>query len=138
MYHVGFTGTQKGMTTDQRDVLTNLLVCSNSTFHHGDCVGADEEADAIARKAGFRIHLHPPINDSKRAFCGNADDMREPPKPYMERNEDIVAVSGILFATPSGPEDQNPRSGTWATIRRAIKRGIVVIIIMPDGSARLI
>ena len=43
---VGFTGTQRGMTETQRSVVHALLACLPVvTFHHGDCIGADAEAE---------------------------------------------------------------------------------------------
>jgi hypothetical protein len=56
---VGFSGTQEGMTPEQEarvaSVLWNILFDTpkprNAQFHHGNCVGADEEAAAIANVA---------------------------------------------------------------------------------------
>ena len=51
---VGFTGTRQGMTDDQKCALRKLLseIARNGSFpllfHHGDCVGSDEEAHEIA------------------------------------------------------------------------------------------
>jgi hypothetical protein len=79
--------------------------------------------------------VHPPTDDRKRAFCtGNGADWE--PKPYLERNHDIVDETTILIACPNGEERM--RSGTWATVRYARQRilnheGQLTIIISPSG-----
>jgi hypothetical protein len=45
---------------------------------------------------------------------------------------DIVVESELLIATPKEVKEQL-RSGTWATVRRARKVGIPIILITPDG-----
>ena len=130
---IGFTGTQIGTTTAQRAVLMQLLV-AGTEFHHGDCVGADENAHAIASSLGLRTVCHPPINPAKRAFTEN-DETREP-KDYIARNHDIVDETDFLLATPKFNAEEL-RSGTWATIRYAKKSGKRVGIIFPDGSINL-
>ena len=127
---VGFTGTQKGMTWQQiKEVNREILLLSPSEFHHGDCIGADEEAQKIAYRLSCSIHIHPPIISTKRAFTsGNVLYM---PKPYLERNHDIVNAVYVLIACPKGKETL--RSGTWATIRYAISKKIRTIIIYPNG-----
>jgi hypothetical protein len=41
---VGFTGTRKGMTPQQRVAFAELVITLRPTqAHHGDCVGADAE-----------------------------------------------------------------------------------------------
>lgn len=134
--HIGFTGTQKGLAPAQANQLKLRLhefqkQCIGPLwFHHGDCIGADTDADAIAKELGYLIHVHPPTNVSKRAFC-NAD-RRSIELPYMARNQVIVDSSRFMFACPKGFEEEH-RSGTWATIRRARNRIIPLTIIWPDG-----
>tara|TARA_Y100000034_G_scaffold137014_1_gene218432 strand:- start:3830 stop:4225 length:396 start_codon:yes stop_codon:yes gene_type:complete len=127
--HTGFTGTRKGLSERQRNVLALLL--RDCTFHHGDCEGADTEAHGIARENGCSVHLHPPINDSARAFC--EADVSEEPKEYLVRNHDIVDFSDVLIACPRQKKEQL-RSGTWATIRYARKAGKSLMIVFPDGT----
>ena len=129
MKTTGFTGTQEGMTRAQKFVFKSILAAGH--FHHGDCVGADEQAHDIARTLGLYIITHPPINEYKRAFC-DADEQC-PAKEYLERNRDIVNVSSNMIATPKQFEEQL-RSGTWATIRYARKMKKNLTIIYPDGS----
>ena len=137
---IGFTGTQVGMTFDQKITLVSILRrLKPSEFHHGDCIGSDEEAHELVRTLnnswGLRclIVIHPPDDDSKRALCAG-DETREP-KPYLERNHDIVADVDLLIATPKSDAEQL-RSGTWATVRHARKQSRMTCIILPNGDVR--
>jgi hypothetical protein len=97
-------------------------------FHHGDCVGADAEADdLIAQIGGCKIVIHPPDNPRKRAFKTRYPGrIVLPAKPYLMRNHDIVDATDILIAAPKTNEEEL-RSGTWATIRYAMKQGKEVL-----------
>lgn len=145
---VGFTGTQKGMSKEQRRALAQTfkeLYIDNDfdEFHHGDCIGADEEAhdlvrelfcgDALVPNGNVEIIIHPPIVYSKRACC-DGDDILEP-KPYLERNHGIVDATEMLIACPKEYEEQL-RSGTWATVRYARKRGKWIVVVFPDGTVK--
>lgn len=128
----GFTGTQSGMTSKQKNVFETLLALNNvAMFHHGDCVGADAEAHSIVLKHSVEVIIHPPINESKRAFCKGATLVLSA-KEYLDRNHDIVNASSVLFATPK-EDKEKIRSGTWATIRYAAKHGKKLFIILPNG-----
>jgi len=65
--------------------------------------------------------------------AGAASDIRRNPKPYLERNHNIVDESELLIACPKSKEEEL-RSGTWATVRYARKKGVRIILIYPDGS----
>jgi hypothetical protein len=78
------------------------------------------------------IILHPPNVDRFRAFCKGATQV-EIPKPYLDRNKDIVKSCDLLIAFPNSKEEQI-RSGTWSTMRFAKKIKRKMIIIFPDGS----
>lgn len=118
-----------------RQILSSALdelKFSKFEFHHGDCVGADAEAHDIAYLLQyFFIVLHPPINESKRAF--KHADLTLKAFPYLDRNKHIVRDTNRLIATPAQKEEQL-RSGTWSTIRYARKAGKPVTIIYPDGT----
>lgn len=132
--NIGFTGTRKGMTTQQAWVLSRMLTdCADreSWFHHGDCLGADAQAHDIAMYLGFKTALHPPISRNMRAFC--KADVIEAPKRYLERDRVIAERSDRMVATPSG-FNEDLRSGTWYTIRYARKLGRPLTIIYPDGT----
>jgi hypothetical protein len=118
---IGYTGTQAGMSDRQMSALyTHLsLLHPGSEFHHGDCIGGDEEAHGIAMSFGLRIVIHPPINSRKRAFCKGAAVVLEP-KDYIPRNHDIVDAIELLIAAPK-TDGEELRSGTWATVRYARK-----------------
>ena len=134
---IGFTGTRLGMTSKQRDSIEAILNFMKQLkehepeeVHHGDCVGADEQFHRMCQLRRLCIVIHPPDNESLRANCIGGVVLV--PKPYLDRNEDIVNVSDILFAAPKGSE-QFQGSGTWQTIRRAKRWNRNVIIIHPEG-----
>lgn len=131
---LGFTGTQRGMTERQRATVLYLFnELQLAVLHHGDCVGADAQAHKLAIVLNARIVLHPPNDDKLRAFCGQANGVH-PPKPYLARNRDIVreAHDGLV-AAPKGASEE-PRSGTWATVRYARKACRKIWIVLPDGT----
>jgi hypothetical protein len=131
---IGFTGTRSGMTDKQKEAVRLLLkqVPSDPTeFHHGDCVGADAEAHAIARMTGLKIIGHPPNDSKAQAHC-DFDEVR-PKAYYLNRNRDIVDETEILIACPA--EYSNVlRSGTWSTVRYARIQERPIIIIHPNGA----
>lgn len=129
---VGFTGTQVGMTAPQLLGVIDLMKGVKPTeFHHGDCVGADEQAHLVAQKVGTRIVIHPPEDPQKRAFCIGATETKDP-LPYLVRNKAIVQETEVLIATPKGFSEEL-RSGTWSTVRHARKFGRSIFIVWPDG-----
>lgn len=150
---IGFTGTRQGMSADQLSVLRDRLSppATNwgmfSEFHHGDCVGADEEAHDMIRvllarhwPMAVRIVIHPPSDERWRAHCDEAMDYREmlgvrvlDEKDYLARDRDIVDATDLLIGCPAG-FDLRSHGGTAYTIRYALKLKKPVIIIRPDGS----
>ena len=132
---VGFTGTRHGMTIKQtnqlREALKRILIVGVNGFSHGDCVGADKQANDIAIELGYPlIRVRPPQNDKYRAFCNGPNHEIFPVRPYIVRNHDIVNESFVLIAAPK-TEAEQLRSGTWATIRYARKTGLRVLILKP-------
>ena len=134
---IGFTGTRNGMTAHQLAGVQDVLRClCPSEVHHGDCIGSDVQfhssAQHTALNLGYQVKVvvHPPSNSTHRA--NTTGDDAYAPKPYLERNKDIVKTTQILVATPAGPETQ--RSGTWSTIRYARKMNRPIIILWPDGN----
>lgn len=133
---VGFTGTQHGMTTEQRTVLRAMLgtfVDAQSEFHHGDCIGADAEAHDIAIELNYYVVVHPPIIKGKRAW--KIAPKVNLPLGYLERNRIIVRSTDVLLAAPRELEEQL-RSGTWSTVRFARRLKRPIYFAMPDGSTR--
>lgn len=135
---VGFTGTQIGMTSAQRERVLELLaqkLAGLDAVVHGDCVGADEDFDRLARQLLIPRIVRPSNIEGKRAFCdgwGPPSATVHPPEHPLVRNAKIVEESNEMIATPKGPEIV--RSGTWATVRLAKKADKQVTIVMPDGS----
>lgn len=132
---IGFTGTQQGMTDAQKDRVIKYLNSNEKAqeFHHGDCIGADAQACAIADDLNLHIVCHPPLIADKRAFT-KYHEIREP-LDYLARNKAIVHETELILATPK-EHNEVIRSGTWSTIRYARKIGRPLIVIFPDGSER--
>lgn len=128
---MGFTGSRGGMTPEQKAGVNEVLMRA-AWLHHGDCLGADSEAHDMALGLGAKVCVHPPLDSGLRAYR-SGNDCR-PPQRYLVRNRDIVRETQELVAAPSGPEKDNPRSGTWATIRYARAMRRMVTIVWPDGS----
>lgn len=133
---IGFTGTQVGMTEKQQARFAKYIVeiAPFSEFHHGDCIGADEQAATMVREylPDVEIVCHPPTNQAKRAFFKS--DRYEKPFEYLERNHHIVEASKRLIACPKESKPVQ-RSGTWATYRYARARSrCLLTLIRPTGT----
>lgn len=136
MIHVGFTGTQQGMTERQRERVRELLEYKDFWGHHGMCVGADAEFDGIARLCkGFRwMYIHPCTIESRRAVINRTDyDIVFSVQDPLTRNRDIVQSSDLVIATPKTIREER-RSGTWATIRYTCESGKKLYIVAPNGA----
>ena len=127
---VGFTGTHKGAGEPQLKELEAKLKALKEDgfdeFHHGWCIGADEQAAKIAKALGFRVVAHPglakdPKNMLYRSEWNGNDEIREA-KQFIDRDHDIVDETHVMLATPLQREEQ-VRSGTWTTVRYAKARG---------------
>lgn len=133
---IGFTGTRKGMT--QQQFLTFQRVTESwyiTEFHHGACVGADEQAvTAISNVIPSKcIFAHPPADGKllSRVALGLSANVHEP-MPYLQRDREIVRDSWILLSTPETFEEVL-RSGTWTTMRYAKAARHPVFNIQPNG-----
>jgi len=134
-YKVGFTGTQIGATGDQvmrvwARLHKRMIEHSLTEFHHGDCVGADQQLFEVATILGFTTVAHPWPDGPKRAHTDS--DVILPWRDYMDRNEDIAFVCDELIATPKESTEQQ-RSGTWSTVRRARRFHKPITIVLPSG-----
>jgi len=130
---LGFTGTRRGMTDEQRRACAALLErVRPEEVHHGDAIGADAEMHDLARAAGLIVVVHPPLNPSHRAFC--TGDRTDPPRPHKARDRAVVDAADLVLGTPAAPEAEGPHSGTWYTLRYAKRMGKPVVIIWPDGT----
>lgn len=146
----GFTGTQLGMTPAQYATVRRLLAHPGTPAaeaHHGDCIGADDQFDELCEELRIHTVVHPPSDPKKRAWClrrwaasgsRRRSVVEVAPKPYLDRNHDIVdavVAEGALIGTPHEPEMQ-VRSGTWATLRYADNLRATMRIVQPDGAVR--
>jgi len=143
---VGFSGTRHGMTAEQLHMVDVLLLMSQFRvrrhpaekfeFHHGDCIGADEEADAAARICHYNIHIHPcrEMGNIFRAGCHlRGVSHMYPIGNSLDRNRAIVDVADVVLCAPA--EDvERPRGGTWFTYRYALTRPVDVLLIHPNGT----
>lgn len=140
---VGVTGSRQGMEYWQkRKFQRYLLHFKFIEFHHGDCIGVDEETHDVVRQRdpNIPIIIHPPLNSHYRAYCGhlggNLVDHKTiilPEAEYIQRNHNIVDACDILIAIPK-EQHEVVRSGTWATVRYAIKQEKPVRLILPPGT----
>jgi hypothetical protein len=138
---VGFTGTQKGMTTAQKEKLIWILrgdvTRKPSLFIHGGCVGADNEADVIAAELGIE-RLVFPSNLVHKSVSVEVLRARGPvfiaePQPPLKRNIEIVKHCEWLIACPAEMVEIM-RSGTWMTVRQAAKQKRNHHVIGRDGN----
>ena len=134
--HIGFTGTQAGMTDALAERLWDLLRVREFIGHHGLCIGADLQFDAIARLVpacrGMVVH---PCNLPQKQGRVPLDLLRDavrPVKKPLVRNRDIVTESTVMVATPKEAQMQL-RSGTWTTVRYALEASRPTAIVLPNG-----
>ena len=138
---VGYTGTQKGMTTAQRFAVVWVLARGEALpnfAEHGDCIGGDEEFHALCEDLGIPVGVRPCTVKAKRAFCKPSSGWVAPPMPPLHRNKQTVKSVDFLIATPA-QDYEYPRSGTWATVRYARERSerdreFAYIVIGPGGN----
>jgi hypothetical protein len=119
------------MTRKQLDAVGLMLAeheVDIEEVHHGDCVGADAQFHELARAKGLISIAHPPTDSKYRAFCKDGTQLA--PKPYLERNHDIVNACDVLIVCPK-ERTEVLRSGTWATYRYGRKQGKKVKLILP-------
>lgn len=137
MHIVGFTGTQRGMQPMQLASVKHLVeMYSPGIFHHGCCIGADEEFNKLVDQPLNTIIRHPPDNDYKLAKCETkfATVITRDSAPYLTRNHDIVDEANIIIAAPAEFEEVL-RSGTWSTLRYAKKHFFKPIFhVEPNGA----
>lgn len=151
--NVGFSGTRSGLSENQKkSILKFFIHLSHRShyrkiyLHHGDCIGADSDISELLVYESLinRLIIHPPTNLSLRAFV--AEKIRDKAnksfngleieilkdKDYLDRNREIVEVSDLIIICPK-TEEEELRSGTWATYRAAKKLNKKIIIIYPSG-----
>lgn len=129
---IGITGTREGLNKSQYDNFYDLIDGFKyiKCWRYGDCLGVDIQTTLIVKDKYpcITIIQHPPILEKYRAF-GPAD-VKFPPKPYGERDKDIVDNVDMLIAIPK-QDNEILRSGTWQTVRYAKKKEMPIIFILP-------
>lgn len=150
----GITGTRKGMTTIQWQKVDSLLVelfggiDVTHEWHDGDCVGADEQAHGsvehinLHRSFSQQIRLigHPMRPDGLRAY--RTFDMTFVPVAPMTRNRRLVRLIDRLIAAPAQYDEVMRGSGTWATMRYAVRQSrwrpeFEMLVVWPDGTLEI-
>ena len=98
-------------------------------LHHGDCVGADEQAHdiarALSRNRGHKPHPCPTNGRLSQHKTFGSQRAR------LVRNKVIVRETTLLIAAPAQAMEQ-PRFGTSSTVRFARKMGRAICILRPD------
>lgn len=124
------------MSAAQLDKISRLLaLIEPEEVHHGDCVGADAEVHAVCAELGLHVVLHPPLNDTLRAWCAGEHVLRSlRPQPYDTRNLRIVRDVQLLLAAPAIAEYANVRSGTGHAIATARNLRVARLVVLPDGA----
>lgn len=139
---IGFTGTRKGMTPEQKKAVeTIFLDYCGIELHHGACIGADEDAVVILKTLDYSADsaiAHPGVSAkggdnaflSHRAVELSVRSVQ--PKTHFARNRDIVNETELLIACP--PCEPLPESGgTSYTVGYAKKVKKPVLIVWPSG-----
>lgn len=134
--NIGFTGTRRGMTDEQLAGLARFLRSfeEDDEFHHGACIGSDEQAAMVAGNMGFKTVAHPStLTNLTTLFVSH---VILPERNPLDRNRDIVDHCDRIVATPRQThEPESTRGeGTWYTINYARRTNKTVTIIWFDGS----
>lgn len=129
------TGNRDGISKKAMRKFRKLMDNSQNIEegHHGDCMGADTDFHHELVERGIKIVIHPPDIDTYRSFNKGTETRK--PKYYIDRNHDIVDETDILIGFPLTEQEQL-RSGTWATIRYARKMKKRIYIIYPNGKVK--
>ena len=120
------------MSPFQKLILGRILDRYSPNFiTHGGCIGADEEFHkmCLSRKTNKSIShyimVFPSNLKDQQGNWKGANYVCKGQDPLV-RNQIIVDQSDILIAAPRS-DNEEQRSGTWATIRYARKIGVPVI-----------
>lgn len=139
--HFMVTGSRYGMSEAQEQAIHSAIgegVLDEFTdFHHGDCVGVDQQMYEIVseRLPGVKIHKHPAlVSEFWRANTQTAHMEYDRIKPLL-RNAHMVSLSSLVLAFPQSMA--NRIGGTWFTINYAIDVKKNLRVIDPDGIVHL-
>jgi hypothetical protein len=132
---IGFTGSRFGMTTAQKLVVASFLDELQTSYNfvclmHGDCTGADDQANRMAKEREFFTWALPPKVNRYRAR--SPSDLVSTPAAYLVRDRLIALGCHEGLACPA-TEKESRMSGTWYTIKEMKKLKKKVTIITPTG-----
>lgn len=117
---VGVTGTQSGMTSEQKEKFKQFLYWrqfwgeTTVDLIHGEAEGVDVEAAGIANDLGIRVSTP------------------ETKTGHFARNREIVDRCDVLVVIPWQDEWQS-EGGTWYTHDYAEKKGVDIVTIWPSA-----
>jgi hypothetical protein len=133
MIILGITGTRDGPRPAQTAATLKFMRgLKPYRVVHGGAPGFDMIAHGIAEALRVReIEVHPSTVRSQSIIAG-AGVVVYPELPPLERNHVIVKRVYGLLACPK-TDDEELRSGTWATVRYAREAGVPVYLIKQDG-----
>lgn len=142
---IGFTGTSSPIPKVQQDGLNCALTTYYDKYgarklHHGMCICGDHVCHLLASNIGYYIIGHPGVTRTglvfKRAPVTATCNEVLAEKYFLDRNHDIVDSSDVLIAAPKTDYEEQ-RSGTWATVRYALKKHKPVWVVWPTGEHEL-
>lgn len=140
---VGFSGTRQGPTPAQHMSMDRFLIAmfvnhGAKVLVHGGAAGCDTFAHhAVTANAAYapEVWIFPALEGQRSSVVilpvGNC--IIGEPVPALMRNKIIAGLADGLLAVPASDTEQD-RSGTWATVRAARKRGCPVYIVRRDGT----
>lgn len=132
MIAVGVTATRQGLTDLQKAFARGFLRNGVWLLRHGDCKGGDADLHDLAVELGIDIRIHPGLSPIWRAH--KSAPIIEAPIPELQRNHVIVNSCDVLLGFPKSIREE-PRGGTWTTIRYARNIERRGLIVWPDGLA---
>lgn len=135
---IGFTGAREGMKKSSKALIKDFIIKGNYIeFHHGDCVGADEQFHLLVDSLNIKdavIHIHPPITSrGYKANCASKLNrtkiLLHDEKSFLHRNRDIVNSSDLIIATPKSLSMKH-LGGTWWTVNYALEKHKEIMILL--------
>ncbi|MBK9497244.1 MAG: hypothetical protein IPO08_22550 [Xanthomonadales bacterium] len=135
---VAFSGIRQGGTAGQRDLLRIWLsTVGPRLLHNGAAVGADDVCLELAVQLGIPFELWPSTVVSQSVITRWAPHAAvvHPKAEPLVRNRFMVDRADRLIACTLSLEPVQ-RSGTWSTVRYALKMRVPVLMITADGQVR--
>lgn len=127
---VGVSGSRTGATPAQLRGLSTLLRLWDATaLLHGDCVGVDAQAHAIAMRLGRGSYAYPSNVPGTRAHTERTGAilMSEEDHP-LDRNRRIVSLCHVLVALP-----RLGSRGTWHAVKVARETKRLTVVLDDSG-----